>query len=334
MPTSPQSQIQTSSTPWSVTELITCRFTFLYFTLFCTPIPGQTSIFQVIPHVGDAIHNAAAIPLSAAALWVGHFIFHLQGEAATWHSTGSGDTALHWATYFCILILSILGAIVWSILDRARTNYNTALAWLYVLIRFTLAFAMLDYGFSKIYPHQFAPPNLDVLNETYGASTPMRLMWTFMGSSTLYRISAGAAEVLAGLLLMFRWTGTLGALLTAAVMANVAVLNFSYDVPVKLYSTHLCAAAVFLLIPDLHAMFRFFLQRREATLSRPWLPLSENPTLRRATKILHAVVVLFALLTYGVGVYESTPTPRRPNADNFPLLSHTLHWISPTPLNQ
>jgi heme/copper-type cytochrome/quinol oxidase subunit 2 len=152
-----------------------------------------------------------------------------------------------------------------------------------------------------------------------------------MGASPLYRIAAGAAEVAAGFLLMFRRTATVGALAAAAVMANVALLNFSYDVPVKLYSAHLCPAAVFLLIPDFHALFRFLIERREAALSKPWLPEFENPTLRRATKIVHATVILFALLTYGVGVYESTPHHPPYKSNQFPLTTHRFHWISPVP---
>jgi hypothetical protein len=291
--------------PWPLYQRIAFRFAFLSLGLFCTPIPGQGSVFEVIPHIGDSLEHHLGIPLSTLALWAGRHIFHLQGQAASWQFTGSGDTALHWVTYFCIFVMALFGTIIWSVVDRHRTNYDTALAWLHILVRFTLAFAMLDYGFSKIYPRQFIGPPPDVLSETYGAS-PMRLLWVFMGASPLYRIAAGAAEVAAGFLLMFRRTATVGALFAAAVMANVALLNLSYDVPVKLYSSQLCLAAVFLLISDLQAIFRFLIQRREATLSKPWLPEFENSTVRRAAKILHATVILFALLTYGVGIYEST----------------------------
>jgi hypothetical protein len=319
--------------PWPLYQRIAFRFAFLYLGLFCTPIPGQGSVFEVIPHIGDSLGDHLGLPLATLALWTGRHLFHLQGDAASWQFTGSGDTALHWVTYFCIFALALVGTLIWSVADRHRTNYNTAMAWLHILLRFTLAFAMLDYGFSKIYPRQFISPSPDVLSETYGASTPMRLLWVMMGSSPLYRIAAGAAEVAAGFLLMFRRTATTGALLAAAVMANVALLNFAYDVPVKLYSAHLCLAALFLLIPDLRAIFRFLIQRREAALSKPWLPEFKNSTVRRAARILHAIVILFALLTHGVGVYESIPHDPRYKSDRFPLTTHRFHWISPSPDN-
>jgi hypothetical protein len=41
----------------------------------------------------------------------------------------------------------------------------------------------------------------------------MGILWTFMAASTGYTIFAGLAEAVAGLLLLFRRTSTLGALL-------------------------------------------------------------------------------------------------------------------------
>src|SRR5262249_29240551 len=55
----------------------------------------------------------------------------------------------------------------------------------------------------------------------------------------------------AGLLLFFRRTATLGALLTFGVMAHVTLMNLCFDVPVKLYSAHLTLLSLFAAAPDL-----------------------------------------------------------------------------------
>ena len=55
-------------------------------------------------------------------------------------------------------------------------------------------------------------PSIESLRETYGASSPMRLLWTFMGVSAGYRIFSGLAEALPGFLLLFRRTSTVGGL--------------------------------------------------------------------------------------------------------------------------
>jgi hypothetical protein len=90
--------------------------------------------------------------------------------------------------------------------------------------------------------------------ETYGESSPFAIAWTFMGSSTAYAVISGAAETLGGALLLFRRTTTLGAMLVGAVMSNVVLLNFCYDVPVKIHSSHLLLMAAFLLWPDVRRL--------------------------------------------------------------------------------
>jgi hypothetical protein len=64
--------------------------------------------------------------------------------------------------------------------------------------------------------------------------------------------------MLGGLLLTMRRTTLLGALVSIAVLSNVVVLNLSYDVPVKLYSMHLLAMAVFLVVPDARRLANLF----------------------------------------------------------------------------
>ena len=44
--------------------------------------------------------------------------------------------------------------------------------------------------------------------------------------------------------------GKLGALIAAVVMSQIVMLNFSYDVPVKLFSMHLLLQALVLAAPD------------------------------------------------------------------------------------
>ena len=61
---------------------------------------------------------------------------------------------------------------------------------------------------------------------------------------------AGLAEVLGGVLLLWRRTTMLGALIVFAVMSNVLAMNLSYDVSVKLLAGHLVLMSVILLAPD------------------------------------------------------------------------------------
>ena len=54
------------------------------------------------------------------------------------------------------------------------------------------------YGFAKVIPSQFTTPGLGRLLTPYGDSSPMGLVWTFMGFSPVFTIFTGAAEALGG----------------------------------------------------------------------------------------------------------------------------------------
>ncbi len=72
-----------------------------------------------------------------------------------------------------------------------------------------------------------------------GDLSPMRLAWLFIGYSVPYEIFGGLLETVSGLLLSFRRTQLLGSLMTLATIGNVVMINFCYDIPVKLFSSQL-----------------------------------------------------------------------------------------------
>ena len=78
----------------------------------------------------------------------------------------------------------------------------------------------------------------------------MGLAWTYMGFSKGFNVFVGLLEVLGGVLLIPRRTQTLGSLIVMGVMTQVAVMNFCYDIPVKLFSVHLVLMAVVIFITD------------------------------------------------------------------------------------
>jgi uncharacterized membrane protein YphA (DoxX/SURF4 family) len=235
--------------------------------------------------------------------WFVTHIFHLTGISATRHPTSSGDTARDWIGILSLLVFAAIGAAIWTAISEWgiarrgwRKDYRTLYAWLLLVVRYTLASVLLSYGISKVFDLQFSPPDVQVLNERYGDSSPMRLLWTFVGSSVPYTIFSGVAEVVPGLLLLFRRTAVLGALIASAVMLNVVLLNFCYDVPVKLYSTVYLLMALFLLLPDMWSLFQFFVGRRDTRLRGAWLRYPERKSFRMACYCLQ--VLVFGHLIY------------------------------------
>src|ERR1700691_86671 len=303
-----------ASERWSLSRRILFRLAFMYLNFYCWPYAGKSNLFDAIPNFGMGSMNdddalgltkLAEAPWRALCPWVAVHVFHLHGAVTQYHPTGSGDTTLDYVLVFCFAAIAAFAAMVWSLLDRRRPNYRALYAWLRLLVRFTLAFTMLSYGFAKVYPLQFPPPFLARLTETYGESSPMGILWTFMGASTAYTRFCGLAEVSAGLLLLFRRTTTVDALVAAGAMLNVAALNFCYDVPVKLYSLHLILMSLFLLIPDAAALMRFFLLHQPSRLEGVWLPKFQRHWLRAAAIALQVLAIASVLYNNMWGGYKS-----------------------------
>ncbi len=237
--------------PWSWTRKLVFRFFFVFFGLFVFPFP-----LNVIPGI-----SAISQPYSKFWTWLinltGKNILGIQ-EEITSTVTGSGDKLYNWVQYFTILLLAILVTIIWSILDRNRAHYKKLAKWFLLFLTYYLAYFMFVYGIIKLFYLQFGPPNLERLFQTLGQISPMRLLWTFMGFSESYTMFSGACETLAGLLLVFRRTRTLGGLVAFGVMLNVFMLNMSYDVPVKLFSLQLMIMGIYIASQDFSRLFNFF----------------------------------------------------------------------------
>jgi uncharacterized membrane protein YphA (DoxX/SURF4 family) len=179
------------------------------------------------------------------------------------------------------------------VLDRRRRDYRRLYDWLHLYVRWVLLSAMISYGMYKVIKTQFPLPGPERLLQPYGESSPMGLLWTFMGQSTAYTIFAGSLEVLGGLLLIFRRTATLGALVVAAVMTNVVMLNLCYDVPVKLYSSHLLLMAVLLAAPGLERIVRAVVLHEAVPATVP-----RGPLFARRWQRVGAAVLALALLAW------------------------------------
>ena len=210
---------------------------------------SMASVLRFVPGIGGWMVSLLFKGWMGLVPWVGREVLRLP-EAVAFRPSGSGDTLFMWVQTWCLLALTFFGALIWSWFDRARRSDLVVHAIVRMLVRYALGSAMIFYGLSKVLHLQMPTPGVDRLIQPYGESSPMGLVWTFMGLSPAYSFFAGACELIGGLLLLFRRTTLLGALMVVGVMANVVLINLCFDVPVKLYSTQLLVAAVFLTGPD------------------------------------------------------------------------------------
>ena len=111
----------------------------------------------------------------------------------------------------------------------------------------------------------------------------MAVLWAFIGMNPVYEILCGTAELMGGVLLLFRRTALFGALTTAFVVTNVMLYNFCFDVPVKPCSVHPLLLALFVTLPDAGQLIRFFWLHKAAAPTGIWVPPASRPWFRRTT---------------------------------------------------
>jgi hypothetical protein len=276
---------------WSGLRRFGFRLSFSYWVLYAL-LNANITLFVVIPVVGRSIQQGLAMPVAKLAEWVGDHGFHLNGIAARWHGGGSGDTTLDYVRILCLAAIAAVVAVAWSALDRRRTEYEVMLLWLRWILRLTLGAALVFYGFAKLFPLQMRPPSLGILTNTFGNSSPMTLLWTLLGLNPLYQMFCGAAEVAAGVLLLLRRTATLGSILAFALSAQIVLYNFFFDVPVKVFASHLLMMSAYLVWPDVPPLWRLFVRQLPAQLTGGWhLPVRAN-RLRKGLVIAEAIFAL------------------------------------------
>lgn len=281
---------------WSTATKVAFRFAFTYFLLYVYPRPvGSLGAFV---HYNNPLRDMwhAVVP------WFGAHVLHLTGDLNE-VANGSGDQLYDYVQLLCIAIAAALVTVVWSALDRKRRNYEQLYQWMRVFARIVVAVAMLYYGADKLWRMQFPEPGLARYVGTIGRTSPMGLLWTTMGTSRAYSFFGGVGEVLGGLLLLVPRFTALGALVTGAVMTNVLMLNLGYDVPRKIYSIHLIAFCLFLLIPDIRRITEFFLLNRKTQLTPP-APVFRDRKMNYGVSALQVLIGLVVLVAGSVAAYK------------------------------
>jgi uncharacterized membrane protein YphA (DoxX/SURF4 family) len=253
-------------------------------------------VFALVPGT-ERMFYALLVGWHRIACWLGAL---LGLDVPPLAFTGSGDQLFHYLQLLTIAIAAVFGTLAWTLLSRRRA-YPRLAAAATVALRYYLASVLIGYGMAKVVPMQFPPLFLARYDQAIGEMSPMGLLWSFMGHSQAYTWFAGCAEVVGSVLLLWRRTYVIGALVLAAVMTNVVLLNFCYDVPVKLFSTQLLVMLLVLVAPHVRRIVASLLGRatREVPPRVRGTPSAER--VRLALKLV--VIALIAMRAYGYVVF-------------------------------
>ena len=290
-----------TATTWHPARKFLFRFFFTYFFLYCFPFPLDA--FDFTTPVVRPYYNFLDWLVSR----VGENLFHIHAEPAYPMFDKVDDSGYGLVFLYMNLLISTVVALAWSFFDRRRKNYEKLYQWLRLYLRFFLAAYLFGYGFVKIFPSQFQEITASRLTQTVGDQSPMLLAWNFMGYSTVLMKLNGIAEVIAGILLLFRRTTTLGAILSACVFGFIAVMDFCFNVPIRLLASHLLFMSIFLIIYDYRKLLNVFVLNKP-TSSTVYTPLIANPRWRKVffgLQVIVAISLLYSTIAKGIDAEKS-----------------------------
>ena len=105
---------------------------------------------------------------------------------------------------------------------KEKTTYETILSYL-------LGLCMLPYALTKLLRTQFVVMPFYQWSEPLKDISGVTLTWAFLGYSKWFTILLGVLELLPAILLLFRKTRLLGAILLLPVVLNVFLINIALD---------------------------------------------------------------------------------------------------------
>jgi len=277
------------SPQWKPWQKFSFRFFLLYFAVISS-LCWDVMIFFACNAFPKNNYSLETIfkPLAGFFYWLDKNIYHT-GYNPKIHANFPQDNHYGEVFYLTMAILCLIAAVIWSVLDRKRRNYNRMFYWFSLYLRYLLAIVVFGYGMIKLIPVQMSHPDAVEMLIPFGYFNKFSVLWNFMGMSPGYMIFSGLLEVMAALLLFPRRTAVAGSLLAVAVLTNVVALNWFYNVSVKIFSAQLLLYGLFLLIPYIKTIFGFFFNHQAAPLPQTRYELQAPWQKRLLTGVMIAV---------------------------------------------
>lgn len=149
----------------------------------------------------------------------------------------SSDSLSMYLLISCLFLISIL-------ISSLKILKNNAIK-IESIFTIYLALILLKYGFDKIFKAQFYLPEPNILFTRFGNLDRDILFWSTMGTSYTNSLILGLIEVGIAVLLLIRRTRIIGAILSSFVFLQIFLINISFDISVKLFSSLLFLISIY-----------------------------------------------------------------------------------------
>ena len=258
------------------------RSLLVFVVLFAVTLPFPLSFF---PSPGDFLHGFFQKLNQFSAE-------HLFGMKPGYTARMESDSTGLYIHVFHLAVFSLLAGWI-SILFFKKTNEEKLKYLLNASATYILAFFLLKYGFDKVFKVQFYLPEPNTLYTPLGFLSKDILFWSTVGSSYSYSVFSGLMEIIPALLLFSRRTRLLGGIIAFGVMLHVLVINFSFDISVKILSIYLLLLAAIVIRPYFRMLAGIFILQK-TDFPRPEIE-KINKSKNKTRRFLKALVIVFVL---------------------------------------
>lgn len=194
-----------------------------------------------------------------------------------------------------LILLFLIAVIISVVLFILKIKTERMLKIFRTFLVYYLIICLFRYGFSKIFLFQFYQPESNILFTRFGNLSKDILYWSTIGVSPFYQITLGLIEVFAAILLLFRKSRIVGLLVSLGIFTNVLLVNFGFDISVKLYSILLFSATLFLLLPSFKSLYYFLILDKNVKLKTDWFQL-KNSKLSNSLKVIIVGLLLIQIV--------------------------------------
>ncbi|SEN31352.1 hypothetical protein SAMN05216436_11486 [bacterium A37T11] len=293
---------------WTEQQKLVFRIAFVMLIFLC--VPTDLEWYQhLINYNWSALHWNYLYSIAASGRPLE--VVTIPGESGRWGLASYTNT-------FVIFFIAILLGLIWTRLDKKSRHYNKLNYWIRVVARYQLGFAIIAWGYRKIVPLQMMWPPTNLLNTPLLYIQEQKIYWQSIGIVPSYEIFLGFAEFFSGFFLLFRKTTGLGALLTVVVLANIVIINHTYDGGVHIPSFTFVLVALILLWRDLPNVYALLIKEKTIQPHHYYYPFSKtwekySRYLLKFTGFAIFVVLEFFLHLFGEPKYR---VPDRPGLKN------------------
>lgn len=238
---------------WTEAQKLAFRVAFIFFGLFCIPL--DTGFYQMIYHFDYAHLNYRDLT-EVVAFFNPQFI-------NIFSASGFFGIASY-VNFPFILLIAIIGATIWTALDKKSEEYNLLYYWVRVVARYRVAYAGIGWGYKKLFVMQMPREYEGLWNTELIDFFAKRLYWEAISVSPRYEVFLGFAEFIGGFLLLFRKTTGIGAAITLVVFGNIAISNHAYDIGEQVPSAAMAMLSLFILWHDIPGIWSLIVEERDS----------------------------------------------------------------------